>query len=29
MGIPPALKRGKFKAPDKLLAMFKEAGKGG
>jgi integrase/recombinase XerD len=29
MGIPPILKRGKFKAPDKLLAMFKEAGKGG
>jgi hypothetical protein len=29
MGIPLALKRGKFKAPDKLLAMFKEVGKGG
>ena len=29
MGIPPALKRGKFKAPDKLLAMFREAAKGG
>jgi integrase len=29
MGIPPALKRGKFKAPDKLLAMLKEASKGG
>ena len=29
MGIPPALKRGKFQAPDKLLAMFKEVGKGG
>ena len=26
MGIPPALKRGKFKAPDKLMAMFKEVG---
>ena len=29
MGIPPALKRGKFQVPDKLLAMFKEVGKGG
>ncbi len=27
MGIPPALKRGKFQVPDKLMAMFKEVGK--
>jgi hypothetical protein len=27
MGIPPSLKRGKFQVPDKLMAMFKEAGK--
>ena len=27
MGIPPTLKRGKFKAPDKLMAMFREVGK--
>ena len=29
MGIPPALKRGKFQVPDKLLAMCKKVGKGG
>ena len=29
MGIPPTLKRGKFQVPDKLMAMFKEAGKAG
>jgi site-specific recombinase XerD len=27
MGVPPTLKRGKFQAPDKLMAMFKEAKK--